>query len=134
MDSRKIVYKETLAIVIGEIICIGLMFGIFALLKKFDASVLLGGLIGGAVAIGNFFVMAIGTSLAADKAEAQDVKGGKALLQISFLARYAIMFIVLFAGAKSGYCNLVALLLPLIFVRPVLTFGEFFRKKEDTQL
>lgn len=134
MDSRKIVYKETLAIVIGEIICIGLMFGIFALLKKFDTSVLLGGLIGGAVAIGNFFVMAIGTSLAADKAEAQDVKGGKALLQISFLARYAIMFIVLFAGAKSGYCNLVALLLPLIFVRPVLTFGEFFRKKEDTQL
>lgn len=134
MDSRKIVYKETLMIVIGEVICIAAMFGIFALLKKFDTSVLLGGLIGGAVAIGNFFAMAIGTSLAADKAEAQDVKGGKALLQISFFARYAIMFIVLFAGAKSGYCNLVALLLPLVFVRPVLTFGEFFRKKEDTPL
>ena len=134
MDSRKIVYKETLMILIGEAICIAAMFGIFALLKKFDTSVLLGGLIGGAVAIGNFFAMAIGTSLAADKAEAQDVKGGKALLQISFFARYAIMFIVLFAGAKSGYCNLVALLLPLVFVRPVLTFGEFFRKKEDTQL
>lgn len=134
MDSRKIVYKETLMILIGEVICIAAMFGIFALLKKFDTSVLLGGLIGGAVAIGNFFAMAIGTSLAADKAEAQDVKGGKALLQISFFARYAIMFIVLFAGAKSGYCNLVALLLPLVFVRPVLTFGEFFRKKEDTQL
>ncbi len=134
MDSRKIVYKETLMILVGEVICIAAMFGIFALLKKFDTSVLLGGLIGGAVAIGNFFAMAIGTSLAADKAEAQDVKGGKALLQISFFARYAIMFIVLFAGAKSGYCNLVALLLPLVFVRPVLTFGEFFRKKEDTQL
>lgn len=134
MDSRKIVYKETLMILIGEVICIAAMFGIFALLKKFDTSVLLGGLIGGAVAIGNFFAMAIGTSLAADKAEAQDVKGGKALLQISFFARYAIMFIVLFAGAKSGYCNLVALLLPLVFIRPVLTFGEFFRKKEDTQL
>ena len=134
MDSRKIVYKETLMILIGEVICIAAMFGIFALLKKFDTSVLLGGLIGGAVAVGNFFAMAIGTSLAADKAEAQDVKGGKALLQISFFARYAIMFIVLFAGAKSGYCNLVALLLPLVFVRPVLTFGEFFRKKEDTQL
>lgn len=134
MDSRKIVYKETLLIVIGEIVCIGLMFGIFALLKKIDTSVLLGGLIGGAVAIGNFFVMAIGTSLAADKAEAQDVKGGKALLQISFFARYVVMFVVLFAGAKSGYCNLVALLLPLVFVRPVLTLGEFFRKKEDTKL
>ena len=134
MDSRKIVYKETLTIVIGEIICIAAMFGIFALLKKFDNSVLLGGVIGGAVAIANFFVMAIGTSLAADKAEAQDVKGGKALLQISFLARHAVMFIVLFAGAKSGFCNLVALLLPLIFIRPVLTIGEFFRKKEDTQL
>ena len=85
MDSRKIVYKETLMILIGEVICIAAMFGIFALLKKFDTSVLLGGLIGGVVAIGNFFAMAIGTSLAVDKAEAQDVKGGKALLQISFL-------------------------------------------------
>lgn len=133
MDSRKIVFKETLVILIGEAICIAAMFGIFALLKKLDGTVLLGGLIGGILAVGNFLFMAIGTSLAADKAEAQDVKGGKSLLQMSFLIRYAVMFGILFAGAKSGYCNLIALLLPLVFVRPILTFGEFFRKKEELQ-
>ena len=128
MDSRKIVYKETLAIVIGEIICIGLMFGIFALLKKFDTSVLLGGLIGGAVAIGNFFVMAIGTSLAADKAESQDVKAGQLLVRNSYMIRLVVLAVALFACAKSGVFNLFALVLPLVFVRPVLTIAEFFRK------
>lgn len=133
MDPRKIVYKETLVIALGEALCIAAMLGIFALLGKLDSTVWLGGLVGGLLAVGNFLFMAIGTSLAADKAQAQNVKGGKAVLQFSFLIRYAVMFAVLFAGAKSGYCNLIALLLPLVFVRPILTFGEFFRKKEGLQ-
>lgn len=130
MDSRKIVYKETMVILLGELICVGAMLGIFALLRKFDTSVLLGAAIGGALAILNFFIMAIGTSLAADKAEKGDVAGGKSLLQMSFFLRYAVMIVVLFAGAKSGYCNVIALLLPMVFVRPIITFAEFFRKKE----
>ena len=79
----------------------------------------------------NFFFMAVGTSLAADKAEQQDVKGGKTLLQISMLLRYGVLFAALFAFAKSGLCNAVSMVLPLIFVRPILSFGEFFRKKGD---
>ena len=39
--------------------------------------------------------------------------------------------VVLFAAAKSGYCNVFALVIPLVFVRPVLTIGEFFRKSGD---
>ena len=61
----------------GVIICTAVMMGIFALLGKFDISVLLGGVFGGVLAILNFFFMAVGASLAADKAEKQDVKGGK---------------------------------------------------------
>lgn len=131
MDPRKIVYKETAVIAVGQLICIGVMYGVFFLLGLFDLKVLIGGLIGFAVSVGNFFFMAVGTSLAADKAEAQDVNGGKRVLNTSFFLRYLVVFVVLFACAKAEVCNLIAMLLPLVFVRPIMTVGEFFRKKGD---
>ena len=129
MDSRKVVFRETAIILAGQILGTGAMFAVFALLGKFGLPVLWGGLIGSLLAVLNFFIMAICASLAADKARAQDVKGGKALIQMSMLGRYAVLFVILFAAAKSGLCNAVALVLPLIFVRPTLTLAEFFRKK-----
>ena len=132
MDSRKIVYRETGIVALGVAVCVAVMFGVYALLHMLDSTVLLGGVFGGILAIANFFFMAVGTSLAADKAEAQDVKGGKALLQMSMLVRYAVLFVLLFACAKSGLCAPIPLVLPLVFVRPVLSFGEFFRRKGDS--
>lgn len=129
MDSKKIVFHETGIVALGVAICTVLMVAVFALLGYFDASVLLGGIAGAVLAIGNFFFMALGTSLAADKAEKQDVKGGQALVQQSYMLRLAVLFILLFLCAKSGLFNLFALVLPLVFVRPVLTAAEFFRKK-----
>lgn len=129
MESRKIVLQETAIIAIGEFLCCAIMVGVFALLGKFDMSVLLGGLFGWILTVGNFFFMAIGTSLAADKAQAQDVKGGKAVVKSSMALRLLVLFVLLFALAKSGICNVIALVLPLAFIRPVLMFGEFFRKK-----
>jgi len=131
MDSRRIVFKETAIIAVGEIICTAVMLGVFALIGKFDRSVILGGVFGCLLAILNFFFMAVGASLAADKAEKQDVKGGKGIVQTSMLLRYILLFVILFALGKSGICNLFALVIPLVFVRPVLTVGEFFRKKGD---
>ena len=132
MDSRKIVYRETGIVALGVAVCVAVMLGVYAMLHMLDSTVLLGGVLGGILAIANFFFMAVGTSLAADKAEAQDVKGGKALLQMSMLIRYAVLFVLLFACAKSGLCAPIPLVLPLVFVRPVLSFGEFFRRKGDS--
>ena len=129
MDSKKTVYQETGIVAIGVLICTAVMIGAFALLGKFDTSVLLGGIVGAILSIGNFFFMAVGTSLAADRAEKQDVKGGQVLIRNSYMLRLAVLFILLFACAKSGLFNLFALVLPLIFVRPSLTIAEFFRKK-----
>ena len=134
MDSRKIVFRETAVVAIGEVIGVAVMYAVFTLLGYFDKPVLLGGMIGGGMAILNFLFMAIGASLAADKAEAQNVKGGKSLLQTSMLLRYAVMFIVLFACAKSGLFNTIALVVPLVFVRPTITVAEFFRKKEEPKV
>lgn len=131
MDSRKYVLKETLRIAIGEAVCVAAMIGVFALLGYFSREVVLGGIIGGLVAVGNFFFMAVGVTLAADRAESQDVRGGKAMVSSSYTIRLIVMAVVLFAAAKSGYCNVFALVIPLVFVRPVLTIGEFFRKSGD---
>lgn len=131
MDSRKIVFKETAVVAVGEVICVALMLAVFAMLGKFDSTVLLGGIIGGVLTVANFFFMAVGTSLAADKAENQDVKGGQAVIKSSYLLRMIALFVLMFACVKSGLCNVIALVVPLVFVRPVLTIGEFFRKKGD---
>lgn len=131
MDSRKVVLSETLPVAIGEVICVGLMLGVFALLDRWNQSVWLGGIAGGVIAVANFFFMAVTTSLAADRAAAGNVKGGQGLLTASFLLRYVALFALLFAAVKSGYCDVFATVIPLVFVRPVLTIGEFFRKKGD---
>ncbi len=129
MDSRQFVWKQTGIVALGETVCVAAMIGIFALLGSYDRSVLLGGIAGGAVAVLNFFFMAVGVSIAADKAADQNVKGGQATVKSSYLLRMVCMFLVLFAFAKSGYCNVIALVVPLIFVRFILTVTEFFRRK-----
>jgi len=131
MDSRKIVYRETGVIAIGEAICLLLMLAVFALLGYYNSSVLLGGIIGTVLAIANFFFMAVGATLAADKAVQQDVKGGNALMKGSYALRLAVIFLILFACVKSGLCNAFASVLPLVFVRPIITIAEFFRKSGE---
>lgn len=128
MESRKIVYRETGTIAAGEAVCTAIMLAVFALIHRFDRTVLLGGVIGAALTVANFFLMAVSASLAADKAVAQNVKGGAALVKGSYALRIFAIFLILFACVKSGLCNAVASVLPLAFVRPVITVSEFFRK------
>lgn len=129
MDVRKELLRQTGVVALGEALGVAVMMGIFALLGKFDMGVLWGGIVGGLVAIGNFFAMAIGVNIAADKAQNQDVKGGQATIKGSYMLRLIGMAVILFAFAKSGICNVIALVVPLVFVRFTLTVWEFFRRK-----
>lgn len=130
MDSRKFILQKTALIALGQALCVAVMMGVFALLGCFDRSVLLGGIFGGAIATGNFFVMAVCADLAADRAEKGNAKAGQSLLQLSYIGRLAVIAVLLFALVKSGLCHVVAAVLPLIFNRPILTLSEFFRKGE----
>lgn len=129
MDSRKIVFQETSVIAIGEAICVPLMVLAFFLCGAFDRTVVFGGIAGALIATANFFFMAMSTSLAADKALAEDVKGGQATMQFSYIFRLIFMFGALAVCAKSGMTNLLALVIPVLLVRPIIMFAEFFRKK-----
>lgn len=129
MESRKIVYRETAIMALGEGICLAVMLLIYWLLGYLHVSVVLGGLAGTVVAILNFFFMALVTSLAADKAQNQDVEGGQKLVKGAYPIRIILVALILAACAKSGWFDILTLVLPLLFIRPIITVAEFFRKK-----
>lgn len=131
MDVRKFVLRETGIIAVGQCICVAVMLVVFALLGKFDGTVLFGGIVGGILSVLNFFFMAIAADEAADKAAEQDIKGGKAKIRSSYLMRMLLIFVILFAFVKSGLCNPFAMVIPFIFVRPIITVSEFFRKSGE---
>lgn len=132
MKSNNPVIRQTAVVALGECICVVIMLGVFALAGYFDRSVLLGGLLGGVLSVLNFFLMGVGVSNAADKAEAGDPNAGQRSVQISYLVRTLILAVILIAAALSSFFHLLALVLPLLFVRPVLFLAEFFHKAGDS--
>ena len=129
MESPKFIYKETAIVALGEGIGVGLMLAVFALLGYFDLTVLLGGLMGGILALGNFFLMSYFAVKAAGKAQNQDVAGGQKLVQLSYMGRMIGLLVALVLCAKSGWFHVLALAIPLVFPRPALTIAEFIQKK-----
>lgn len=134
MDIRKFILKHTLILTVGLSIGVAAMVGIFALLGQLNWTVPVGGAIGLVLAVGNFFFMAINASAAADKAENQDVKGGKATIKSSFMLRLLVLFALLFVFAKTGVANPIAMVVPLFLVRPIISVSAFFSKPGKEQL
>lgn len=130
MNNRKTVLKNTGIVALGVLLLAGVMVAVFAAFGRFSQNVLFSALAGSAVIILNYFFMAVTVTLAADRAEAGAAEQAKKMVQLSSLARLVCMGIVLFAGIKLG-ANVVALVLPLVFLRPVLMLAEFFGKKAD---
>ena len=130
MDPRKIVLKQTAVIALGEALCSAVMVGIFTALGYFQWNVLWSALVGSVVIVGNHFAMAVTVNVAADRAQGGDPKQAQKLVQLSSVVRLIVMGVILFAAIKLD-ANLLALLLPLAFVRPILMVTEFFGKKAD---
>ena len=126
MTNRNLLFRDTAVVAAGQALCTAVMIGIFALIGRYDLSVLLGGIVGALIAIANFFIMSLFVNLAADKAEAQDVAGGQKLI---YMGRMAGLFLVLILCAKSGLFHVLTLVFPLGFTRPILTAATIFKKK-----
>ena len=130
MDSKKTIWQDTAVVAIGQAIGAAALVAVFALLGYFDLKVLLGAVAGALLAIGNYFLMYFLASKAADKAEQeQDVVGGQKLIQLSYMGRMIGLLILLVLLAKSAWCNVIALALPLAFTRPILNIHELILKK-----
>ena len=129
MNNRKYILSQALTVLIGQALLSSLMVGFFAVLGYFSKSVLLGAVAGSLIATLNHLVLVLGVVAASMKAEKQDVKGGQMLVQLSYMGRLIGLFLILVLCAKSGLFNLIALVIPLVFTRPILTVAQLFDKK-----
>ena len=128
MNSRTFILQETFFLLLGELLCSAMIVGIYALLGCLEPNVIWGVLAGTVLSTANFFMLGVSADAAASKAQEQDVKGGKTLMRLSYQLRLIVLFVVLFAFAKSGLCNPLAMVLPLVLFRPILMVIEFLRK------
>ena len=133
MNSRTFIMKETLYLLLGELFCSAVIVGIYALLGALQPNVIWGVIVGSVLSAANFFMLGVSADAAADKAQEQNVKGGKSLMRMSYQLRLIVLFIILFAFAKSGICSPLAMALPLVLFRPILMVIEFLRKPGEKE-
>lgn len=127
--KNKVVIRETVAVSVGVISLSAIMAGIFLVLGYFKTNVLWGLLTGCLVAILNFLLLAATATVAADKATHSEARQAQKLMRFSSVTRLAVMGVVLGVCLKLG-ANPLALLLPLLFTRPVLVLLGFIGRKE----
>ena len=133
MDNRKEILRQTGEIALGVALCTGLMLVIYYGIGKFSMQVLWGAVAGFVLGVLNFLIMAVMACRAADKAQEQDVNAGKVLMQGSYFARLVLLFAVLIVGVKTGWFDPLAMVIPLVFVRPVITVMELMIKKKSKE-
>lgn len=151
MKIQPVVKKETLRVTVGVAILTALMIAVFILIGAFDMTVLWGGLLGGAFASLNFFLMALGVQVAAEKMngvqlppepEIEDEdnppepvpvdpemekkaeegkKAAKRVVQKSYYGRMALTVGMAVLAVKAPMFNPIAALIPLLFPRAAVT-------------
>ena len=126
------VKNETVKIAVGEAVCVLLMLGVYALIGHFSVKVLCGSVFGGIVTVLNFFFMALTVDRAADK-YGDSVKQIKKSIGASYIFRLIVVLGVLALAIVSGYCDVLATLLPLVFVRPILLVEEYLLKSKKAK-
>ena len=133
MNSRSFILRETLLLLLGELICSAAIAGVYALIGNFAPGVIVGVLVGSILSTANFFMLGVSADSAANKAQEQDVKGGQKVMRLSYSLRLIVLFVILFAFAKSGLADPLAMVLPLALFRPILMVIEFFRKPGENE-
>lgn len=106
--------KETGHITLGVLAGDAIMLVVFALLKRLDYTVVLGAALGSAIAIGNFFLMAVNLQKAMDTPDR-----AKFLVQKSYTQRMLGMVIVMIIGFVAPCFHVVAVVIP--FLLPSVT-------------
>ena len=109
--------------------CSAIMLAIYAVVGRFTTAVLLGGLLGTVIAVGNFLALSITVSNALDRAAAGDnsVKA-RMSIQSSSVVRTAILTVIYVLLFHAKVCDPLAALLPLLFAQAAIKLIEFFRK------
>lgn len=128
--SKQQVFRELTLFALGQLLVLALVCVGFFLAGHWAWSVLAGAAVGAILASINYALIAVGVFRAVDKAEQGDIAAGRRAMTASMIGRYLLMIGVLVVGAKSGFCNVIAMVIPLAMTRPLLFAAELFRGKD----
>lgn len=112
MKISRAVLKETGHIALGVFLGSAVMVGVFALLKRFDYTVVLGALLGSVFSILNFLLMGLTVQKAMD-----DPERAKLLVQRSYSRRLLMMAVVMIVGFAAPCFHVVAVVIPFLLPR-----------------
>ena len=132
MDSGKAVKREVCRVAVGSLILTAAMLGVFALIGRTETSVLLGGLYGCVVAVGNFFFLGVTVRRIADTENADDpeqIAHAKLKMRSSYITRTVVTGALLIVGLAVLKLNWIACLVPLIFPRITILAAQLFEKR-----
>lgn len=118
------VRRETLYIAAWVLVMSVLMQAVFLVIGRWDYTVLLGNLLGGGAAVGNFFLMGLTVQSAVNKEE----KDAATAMKASQKWRLLLLLVVGVVGVVLPCFNTWALLIPLFFPRVAVAFRPVFNK------
>lgn len=121
----KTVKKETIYIALWTIILSGILESVFIFIG-WDYTVLLGNLLGGSIAVLNFFLLGLTLQKAIIY---EDSKNAKNFMKLSQSLRFILLIITAVLGAIVPCFNVWTTLIPLLFPRISLIFRPFIKKK-----
>lgn len=147
MQKKNLPLAEVTRLIIGEIIVSLIMIGIYCVLDRYSHRVVTGAALGSAVTILNFLMLSVAVNRALDQAMASRGDGNmteeeaekfaaehmpqvQQAVKASYLVRTIVMLAALVAAFLLDWFDVVATLVPLVMFRPIITFGEIFRKKK----
>ena len=119
------VLKETKFIAFITLLLGVLQQAVFLILGKWNFAVLLGGIWGWLIALGNFFFMC----LTIQKAVSQDEKDAKSTMKLSQNIRLLGLFLFALIAYLIPLINTVAAILPYLYPRFAISLSPFLRKK-----
>lgn len=120
------VLKETGFVVLITLILSLLMQSIFLIIGKWHYTVLLGNLLGGTCAVGNFFLM----GLTVQSALGLEIKEAKNRMKLSQTLRTLLMFIIAVIGYTIPIFNILAVIIPYLFPRVAVSIRAISVKKQ----
>lgn len=133
MKIAPAVKKETGHIALGTAIGVVLILIVFFVFKQFNSGVLVSAIIGGVVAVLNFFILGLTVQKIAN---GESEERGRKWMQFSYNMRMLVMVIWLIVALAVPFFNWVAALLPLLMPRltiAVMQVTGIYKKPESEQ-
>ena len=134
MKLSPAVKQETLHIAEGTAVGVVLMVAVFALLHKLSLWVVFSGVLGGILAVLNFFLLGLTVQKVA---QGEDEERGRKWMQFSYNVRMLLLVVWLIVAISVPALNWVAALIPLLMPRVTIALMQLTghykaQQREDT--